>query len=363
MKRKNLIPIIIVVLAVLLGCEKDEVRTVVHVNTPPQWATAGGGSYVFLEEDVNDPFQTFTWTKADFGFQAPTSYTVEFDFAGASFSDPQIVGVTTNLQFPVTVGEMNNKLLAAEAVSGVASDIEFRTYAAVHTDVDTLYSNLISMNITPYDVVVAYTAMYVPGSYQGVWDASLGWGGWDPANEFTKVYSVANDGAYEGYLYFNEAETGLKFSQVPAWEGPYEVADPEADGKSGTLQIGGGNDIKVTNTGFPIYYLVKADLNALTYSFTATDWGLIGDATAGGWDSDEDMTYDPVSDTWSITTDLTAAKIKFRANDDWAINYGDPLGNGKLVQDGADIIIDAAGNYTITMNLSEAIYTYTIVQN
>ena len=94
-----------------------------------------------------------------------------------------------------------------------------------------------------------------------------------------------------------------------------------------------------------------------------TDWGLIGSGTPGGWDSDQNMTYDPVNDVWTITLDLITGDIKFRANDAWAINYGDPTGAGKLVQDGDNIPISADGNYTITLDLSGAIYRYTVVEN
>jgi hypothetical protein len=219
------------------------------------------------------------------------------------------------------------------------------------------------MNITPFEKIIEYPGLYVPGSYQDEWDASLGWGEWDAGNENTKIYSVGDDGVYEGYLYFNEDTSWFKFTKVPDWEEDNTIGDPDASGFSGTLQVGswGGNNIG-TDVG-PGYVKVEADLNNLVSTFTLTDWGLIGSATAGGWDSDQDMTYDPVSDTWSITTDLVAGEVKFRANDDWAINYGDPLGNGKLEQDGANIAIAAAGNYTITMDLSGAIYTYTVVQN
>ncbi len=362
MKSIKLISIFALLLAVLLGCEKDEERAVVGSYTAPALGNSDG-SYVLTEETEDDVMITFAWSKADFGFLAATNYTVEFDEAGNAFADPKIVGITTDLELEATVGEINNKLMTAGAVPEVAADFEFRVSAMVHKDVDTLYSDYITLTITPFEKVIIYPSLYVPGSYQDVWDASLGWGEWDAANEFTKIYSVKDDGKYEGYLYFNEDTTWMKFTKVPAWEEDNTIGDPDASGFSGTLQVGswGGNNI-ATDAG-PGYIKVEADLNALTSTFTLTDWGLIGSATAGGWDSDENMTYDPVSDTWSLTTDLVAGDIKFRANDDWTINYGDDLGNGKLSQDGANIPVAEAGNYTITLDLSNAIYTYTVVKN
>lgn len=92
--------------------------------------------------------------------------------------------------------------------------------------------------------------------------------------------------------------------------------------------------------------------------------GIIGTATAGGWDTDTDMHLaDPTRAdkfTWTITTYLTAGELKFRAGDDWAVNWGTDsyptgtgVGNGPNIpipEDGYYKIVldDASGNYTIT---------------
>ena len=73
------------------------------------------------------------------------------------------------------------------------------------------------------------------------------------------------------------------------------------------------------------------------------------------------MTYS--AGVWTITLDLVAGDIKFRANDDWAINYGSNNANGICDAGGTDIPIAAAGNYTITLDLRGPLYRYTIVQN
>ncbi len=362
MKTLKLIFITLGFALLFVACESEERGPLVGVFTPPSISSpAGGGSYVFTEATENDVMTTFTWTAADFGFQAATNYNVLVDFASNDFSEPFTIGNTTGLELEVLIGDVNNKLMTAGAVAGRATDFEVKIRATIHRDVDTLFSTGITLTLTPFEKIIIYPSLYVPGSYQNEWNPA--WAEWTPANEFTKVYSVKDDGKYEGYLYFNEAETNYKFTKVPAWEQDNTIADPDAGGQSGTLQIGnwGGNNIKVT-TG-PGYYLVKADLNAETYSNTITDWGLVGSATPGGWDSDQNMTYDPLADTWSITLNLVTGKIKFRANDAWDINLGDNQADEKLEYGGTDIDVAEAGNYTITMNLSEAIYRYTVVKN
>ena len=75
------------------------------------------------------------------------------------------------------------------------------------------------------------------------------------------------------------------------------------------------------------------------------------------------MTYDTATKTWTVTLNLNAGKIKFRANDAWDLNYGDNDFDGSLEEGGADIPVAAAGNYTITLNLEVAGYAYEIKKN
>ncbi|MBK6932311.1 MAG: hypothetical protein IPH12_16215 [Saprospirales bacterium] len=55
--------------------------------------------------------------------------------------------------------------------------------------------------------------------------------------------------------------------------------------------------------------------------------------------------------------------MKFRANDDWAVNLGDNDANKSLEYGGSDIVITDPGNYTIDLILSGAVYTYKVKKN
>jgi hypothetical protein len=72
------------------------------------------------------------------------------------------------------------------------------------------------------------------------------------------------------------------------------------------------------------------------------------------------MAYDTATKMWTVTIELTAAKIKFRANDAWDLNYGDNAADGILEHNGADIVVGAAGKYVVSMKLGYPDYTYTI---
>lgn len=197
---------------------------------------------------------------------------------------------------------------------------------------------------TVKNVKADYPVLHVPGSYQN----------WDPSNDATVVASVNSDDNYEGYLYFPDAGTEFKFVKGTAWGDP----DWGDDGADGTLDPGGAN-ITVTDAG---YYKVNVDLTNLTYTALNTTWGVIGSATANGWDSDQNMTYDPATDTWNATLDLTEGEIKFRANDGWDLNYGDNGADGILEEGGDNIAISTAGTYNISLKLGAPDYTYTIVR-
>jgi len=131
------------------------------------------------------------------------------------------------------------------------------------------------------------------------------------------------------------------------------------DGADGVLDPGGA-DIAAPGEGM---HFLQVNLSDLTFSAEVTNWGMLGSATPGGFDTDIDMTYDATTGHLTLTTDLTAGEIKFRANDDWAINFGDNDTNGSLEFDGANIPISDAGNYTIELIITKKEYTYTITKN
>lgn len=107
---------------------------------------------------------------------------------------------------------------------------------------------------------------------------------------------------------------------------------------------------------YEVTFKIDSEDNSIAYySVEPITWGIIGDATAGGWDTDTDMTYDPEAGVWKITAELQPGAIKFRRNDSWTINYG-PRNNddGILYLDdpGAHGIAEA-GIYEIVLELNQ----------
>lgn len=189
--------------------------------------------------------------------------------------------------------------------------------------------------------------LYVPGGHQG----------WNPETAPT-LFNRNFNFKYDGFVYFPDANTEYKFTSKPNWSG----TNYGNSGTEGELSDdGGAGNLVIVEAG---YYKITVDLSGAPYKYTAvkTVWGIVGGATAGSWDTDTEMTFDPASQKWSVTTDLTAGEFKFRANNDWGLNYGGDLNN--LVHDGSNISIPEAGNYTITLDFSNSQqFKGTIVKN
>ncbi|MBI1227297.1 MAG: SusF/SusE family outer membrane protein [Bacteroidetes bacterium] len=328
------------------ACKEDSLGPEVKLGAAPTITTpSGGNTYVLEEATVADHFSDFTWTSADFGFQAAITYTVELDKAGNGFANAVALGTTnSNTLTTITNEKVNSILLAKELPGGAPADIEVRVRAKVSSDVTELISPSIAMTVTPFEAAVDYPKLQVPGSYQG----------WDPANTSTVITSLKSDGTYEGYIWVADPDAKHKFTQGLSWDTNWGDT-----GLDGTLDPG-GDDIPLGAAGM---YKMNVDLNQLTYTDLLTSWGLIGDATPTGWDSDTDMNYDVNTGHLTLTVDLTVGSIKFRANDGWDINLGDDGPNGKLEYNGADIAIAEAGNYTIELILNEPKYSYTVTKN
>lgn len=119
--------------------------------------------------------------------------------------------------------------------------------------------------------------------------------------------------------------------------------------------VAGGDNIETTVEDD---YAITLDLSIpLAYTYRADRWGLIGDATPGGWSDDTNMTWDAVNGRFTVTLNLTAASFKFRANDGWDYNFGGSL--SALTPGGDNITVAEAGNYTITLNPWTSVATMT----
>lgn len=142
------------------------------------------------------------------------------------------------------------------------------------------------------------------------------------------------DGVYQGYMYLTQG--GFKFcTSSTDWNGTNYGEGFSTDGGAGNIVISEPNG----------YYEVNVDLGNEKLSLTAISTiGVIGDATAEGWNASTPLTYNRSERCWEGTVTFTDGTFKFRANDGWDINWGGSLTD---LQHGADNIAVTAGTYRV----------------
>ncbi len=179
--------------------------------------------------------------------------------------------------------------------------------------------------------------------------------GWTPADA-VKFVKVA-DGKFEIYTYLTSSGGGVKFLQAKNYDGDWGKAS------EGVIEQEGEDNVEVLSDGF---YRILVDFTNLSYNVTEVEWGIIGDATPGGWNTDTDMDFvgGLGSYTWEIDVTLTSGEFKFRANNGWDINFGKGDSDGTLKFNSGNIPSPGAGDYHIEITLDpENGYTYTVAPN
>lgn len=164
-------------------------------------------------------------------------------------------------------------------------------------------------------------------------------GGWGTQTNMTYYPATQVFG-----LNANLISTGsFKFRGTSDWNINY--GSTAADGT--TLDAGGTNIAVPTSDNYAITLNLSVP-NTYTFRIDST-WGIIGDATPGGWSTDTRMTWDAVNNDYTVTVALLASgTFKFRANQAWTVNYGGVLTG--LTSGGANIAVPSNGTYTITFN-------------
>jgi hypothetical protein len=339
MKHYILLYITIIGFTFLASCKKDEDRAVVNGQlTGPAALNVPDIDWLLKPANAGNILQ-FTWTPVNYGFTAPVKYTLQAATHGSDFSNPvNIASIYSKDTLKMTLGDFDASLIAGDFSDNLTS-VDLRISAYVNDSVKIVYSPVVTKDITPY----SFPKLKLLSSK---WNDNVAPG----------IYSPKSNGNYEGYVYIAEPNTQFTFNDP--------IAGTNYGDTNGKLAVNGGS-ITVSSAG---YYKVNASPSGEAYSLSKTTWSVIGNATAGGWSTDTPMTFDPDKKVWTATLDMTKQAApsngwKFRANNDWALNYGDTGADGVLDLGGDNIGCPADGNYTITLMLSKPIYKYSIVKN
>jgi hypothetical protein len=337
------------------SCKKDEVRTILSGGSAPTLQSSAT-TLVLLQANASNDAVKFTYTPATFGFDAAVTYVLQITKGGTSFASASTTEVglsnVSPLEKSFKVVDFNRELLKIINY-GTATPVEVRVKATVAAAAPASYSNVVTITATAYRDIIKYAfpnALNIAGNFQG----------WDPgtAPQIVKQNNGGYNG-FEGYIIFNAAAPEFKMVKGDNWgAGDYGSAG------AGTLGNGGPNlTIPSGGAGLTGYYRVRANTTNLTWGYTKINtWGIIG--AFNGWGSSVPMTFNTATGVWSITRDMPTGEFKFRANDDWGINFGDNNADFKPEYDGSNLNITAAGNYTISLDISVGgNYAYTLKKN
>lgn len=335
-------------LTLIWSCKKE--GEIITVSTGEVPTLAASATVLVLDnEDADGQALSFDWDTYQVSWSNDAvatpiiGYTLQLAKAGDNFQNILLSRDTDETAASFTNRDINTALISAQASPGEVTALQARLRVTIAANRQE-YSNTIDLQVTPYDDVVSFPSLYLAGGFNG----------WSHSEDF-RVASVGSDNNYEGYIYFPDPNTEFKFSSVAGWEGTnYGAGGPDALDSDG-----GASNLSVA---LPGYYLLKANTEELTWSATATTWGLIGDAV-GGWNAGDDvvLTYDPENRVWRGTVTMVPGTWKFRANGGWDLNLGSGGQAGVLAYGGPDFNAEVGGTYVITLDLSNAgQYTYTI---
>ena len=289
---------------------------------------------------------TFEWSAADFGAQTQVNYAIEVAAAGQSDKVVVTSGVTETSAV-VSYESLNAVLLYDLGLaSGIAENVDFYVSAKVG-EYAKVYSAPVTTSATVTEAEKEYPKLTVAGSYA--------YNNWTPGKGQFVYDFEGTDVRYSGVIDFGEDVSALNFKFVGEAWGNNEFSVPAGEAQAPEaaelpLVAGGGDNIAAYTTHR--FYSLTLDKSApkVIKNFSFNSLGVIGDATPTGWDADTDMEFNAAKQRFYVDLTLIDGKIKFRADDDWAVNWGGA--DGVLSAGGADIAV-TAGNYRIYVNLND----------
>lgn len=308
---------------------------------------------ITIKADEMDKEVEFLWDSADFGAPAEIRYSIVGAYEGVEL--PLFTGIT-GTSYTATYEQLNGRLALSVEDGGLglpvetASEMEFMIAATVGTNFASVSSNRVRVMVTPTAAEKTYPAIWVMGDYSG----------WNYDNAQLLYSFTGDEVVYEGVVDFGEkAANGFKFSGSYNWGDDnlnwgvdVDATPPAAEAESITLiSSGGSGNIMCYSKRF-YKFSFSRETNVLTKVFGFDKLGIVGDATPGGWDADTEMDFNPAKRRFWVDADMKAGSFKFRADADWAVNWGSDNSDGVLTPGGGDIKVAEAGKVRVYAYLS-----------
>jgi hypothetical protein len=194
--------------------------------------------------------------------------------------------------------------------------------------------------------------------------------GWNPPNIFpTQGLTLIGTNKFLGFVTLTAGQEWkmIDGANWPNGGGPVNQERDYGKGSAnGVLAETGENNFTVPGaTGLKRILWDGSDVKNLKYAITDGSIFLVGNATAGGWDNSAGNAALPAmsytgNGKWTLTANLNVGEFKFiSTKGSWDFNYGGKA--GVIAEGGDNLVVTAAGNYTVV--LDEFNRTYTVTKN
>lgn len=368
MKKLSILLFAFVAFAGLNSCSSDD--DVVFIAQPDpegiEFTNSFNSNYILTSATATNVAERFVWNTVD--LDVPTNITYELQAsADSEFESFDVIGSTGSNSLAVTVRQMMELAEDAGLDNDPATEapntgeLHFRVQAYPGTESGNELAA--TSEVRSLTVVLPEAAGEDEEVFKNLFLVGSGTPtGWDN-NGTSNNYPLYRDAENPDiYYYTGKLEGGDDmFWKLVEVKGQWA---PQYGGENGNLIYRETEDdedppaIAIPSTG---YYTLTVNVDELTYTLEPYDAsgaptyatiGLIGDATAGGWDADQDMTqssFDP--HIWYLhDVELIDGGAKFRADDDWVDEWGgDTELSGQATQGGPNIPV-SEGTYDVWFN-------------
>ncbi len=318
----------------------------------PATIASAPSSITLIGEDEEEVV-VFNVNPADFGTPMEVTYIIQMDRPGNNFANAADLGSSTSTTVEVKAADINRRAVSRGIIAGEAGPMEFRVRAVPSRSLSALEGAAVTINVTTFADPVALRNLFLVGEA-----TARGWNNNDNNPALFRDPENPDLFVYSGF--FNAG--GFKvLENLGAWQPQYGTND----GTSIAVNPGNGSDPDVFNVPAAGYYTFTFDLAAETFSLVPIanvpavfgTVGIIGSATANGWDASTAMNqlaFD--KHIYYLTATLSNGEMKFRADNDWAVNWGSNTAiSGRATQDGPNIPVEA-GTFKIWFNSLDGRY-------
>ncbi|MFB9078462.1 SusE domain-containing protein [Flavobacterium procerum] len=327
---KNIYKVLIAFIGVLaVSCNADAVdeRPILDTVLAPEiTAPTTGQNYVLDVEKASEEVAKFKWSAAEYSNTVSIRYSLLIDKKGGDFTGAKVLEATTNnvTEVSVLAKDLNQAAIDLGGVPEVAAQYDVKITSNVSSGFVQVSKGLISITVTPYVGKVDYKF----DDWYLVGDASAS--GWDNNKGNQILFRSATNANEYKFTGFFKKGVFKAIKNLGSWA-------PMYGGKDGSL-IYRATEGDADPASFEIaadgYYTFVMDVQKLTYKLTpyaagatATVYntvGIIGDATAKGWDASTPMVKSAFNaHIWTLgVTSLNDGGMKFRANDAWDVSWG-----------------------------------------